>query len=215
MTDDRMSGLALITGSVGVIITLTLHPSGHITPDQIDSVARRLVAIHGLALACMPLLFLGAVGLSRRLATPNRLAFAALVLYGFAALAMMNAGVFDGLVSPDLLRQIIATSPPARDEWRTIMQFNGFVDGAFAKVFLVAASVAMMLWSVLIVRTRALAPAAGYFGGILGLLALAVLFSGQLQRSPHVFSLLIVCQVLWFMTVGGLLCSVKPLESSR
>jgi hypothetical protein len=209
MTDDRKSGLALIAGSVGVIITLSLHPSGHITPDQIDSVARRLVVIHGLALACIPLLFLGVMGLSQRLASADRLALAALALYGFALLALMNAAVFDGLVSPDLLRQIIANSPPARDGWRMIMQFNGYVDQAFGKVFLVAASAALILWSASIVRSRALAPAAGYFGGILGLLALAVLFSGQLQRSPHVFSLLIVCQVLWFMTVGGLLCSLK------
>lgn len=209
MTDDRMSGLALIAGSVGVIITLSLHPSGHISPDQIDSVARRLVVVHGLALACLPVLFLGAVGLSRRLAMPDRIATAALVLYGFAALAMMNAAVFDGLVSPDLLRQIIANSPPARDGWRMIMQFNGYVDQAFADVFVAAASAAVMLWSASIVRTRALARVSGYFGGILGLLALIELFSGQLQRSPHVFSLLIVCQALWFITVGGLLCTAK------
>jgi len=206
MTDDQKSGLSLIAGSVGVIITLALHPSGHITPDQIDSVVRRLVAVHGLALACLPLLFLGAMGLSRRLASTDRLATIALVLYGFAALAMMCAAVFDGLVSPDLLRQIVANSPPARDAWRTLMQFNGYVDEAFAKVFIVAASAAVMLWSVSIVRTQALARGAGFVGGALGLLTLVTLFSGVLQHSPHAFSLLIICQILWFILVGVLLC---------
>jgi hypothetical protein len=96
MTDDRMSGLALIAGSAGVIITLSLHPSGRITPGQIDSVARTLVAVHSLALASLPVWFLGAFGLSRRGPTTDRIALAALVLYGFGIAAMMNAVVFDG-----------------------------------------------------------------------------------------------------------------------
>src|SRR5579864_5405311 len=30
MTDDRLSGLALITASSGMIITMSLHPTGHV-----------------------------------------------------------------------------------------------------------------------------------------------------------------------------------------
>src|SRR5208283_6183209 len=73
MTDDRMSGLALIASSVAGIITMSLHPTGHdlFVPGQLDSVIRVLVAVHALALVSLPVCFLGALGLSRRLAAAD------------------------------------------------------------------------------------------------------------------------------------------------
>ena len=66
MTDNRMSGLALILGSVGSIITMALHPTGHDlqVPGQLTPVTHMIVAVHALALICLPVMFLGAWGLS-------------------------------------------------------------------------------------------------------------------------------------------------------
>jgi hypothetical protein len=204
MTDDRMSGLALIAGSAGVIITLSLHPSGRITPGQIDSVARTLVAVHSLALASLPVWFLGALGLSRRGPAPDRIATAALVLYGFGVAAMMNAVVFDGLVSPAVLRQIVAASPSTSEAWHIVFNYNGSLDQAFGEVFVVASSVAIALWSISIIRT--LGRGVALYGCILGPATVIIVFSGMLSHSPHAFSLLIIGQTLWFASVGVLLC---------
>ena len=100
MTENRLSGLALIAGSGGMIITMSLHPTGHVAATQIEPMIRMLVAVHALALACVPVLFLGAWGLSRRVDATNYLAMTGLVLYTFALLAVMNAAVADGLVTP-------------------------------------------------------------------------------------------------------------------
>jgi hypothetical protein len=81
MTDDRLSGLALIAGSGGTIITMSLHPTGRVAAAQVESMIHVLIAVHALALACVPIQFLGAWGLSRRVASPDRLAVAGLVLY--------------------------------------------------------------------------------------------------------------------------------------
>lgn len=76
MTDDRASGLALIAGSCGFIITLALHPTGHIPAAQLTSIIPMLIGVHALALACVPVLFLGAWGFSghppRRQGRPTR-----------------------------------------------------------------------------------------------------------------------------------------------
>jgi hypothetical protein len=104
MTDDRLSGLALISASGGMIITMSLRPTGHVAAAQVEPMIHMLIAVHALALACVPLMFLGTWGLSRRLASPDRLAVAGLVLYTFALLAVMNAAVADGLVMPSLFR---------------------------------------------------------------------------------------------------------------
>src|SRR4029077_20779720 len=113
MTDDCKSGLALIAGSAASIITMSLHPTGHdiFVPGRFHAVAQIAVAVHASALLSLPLLFLGASGLSLRLAAPNRLAWAGLVIYAFALLAVMNAAVASGLIAPGLGPRLPAGSP--------------------------------------------------------------------------------------------------------
>jgi hypothetical protein len=215
MTDDRMSGLALIAGSVAGIITMSLHPTGHdlFAPGQLDPMARMLVAVHALALVSMPVSFLGALGLSRRLASPlespDRLAIAALVTYAFALLAVMNAAVADGLVAPAIARQMVAAAPSASEGWRLMFRYNFWQNQAFAQVFVVASSVAILLWSASIIRSGALARGVGIYGCILGPLTLLAVFSGHLELTVHGFGLVVFGQALWLITVGALLCRTK------
>jgi hypothetical protein len=209
MTKDRTSGVALIAGSAGMIITMILHPTGKVGPEGIDAMVRMLVGVHALALASMPVLFLGTVGLSRRLGFPAGLAIAALVIFGFATVAVMNAAVFDGLVAPNLIRQIVTAAPEARDGWRLVFNYNSQLNQAFARLYAVGASMAIVLWSVAIVRDRALARSAGIYGCVLGALTLAGVFSGRLNPDVHGFGLIIFGQALWFILSGASLCRVR------
>jgi hypothetical protein len=207
MTDDRLSGLALIAGSGGTIITMSLHPTGRVAAAQVESMIHVLIAVHALALACVPIQFLGAWGLSRRVASPDRLAVAGLVLYTFALLAVMNAAVADGLVTPSLLRQIVASagSPPAIDGWQMMSRYNFYVNQAYAQVFVAASSVAIVLWSASTWRSRKLAAGLGIYGCILGPITLLVLFSGRLNLDAHGFGIVIFGQAAWFIVAGTLL----------
>ena len=58
MTDNRLSGIAMIAGQLGLILTLSLHPSGKITPAQVDQMVHKLIAVHSIALAGLPLMTL-------------------------------------------------------------------------------------------------------------------------------------------------------------
>jgi hypothetical protein len=207
MTDDRLSGLALISGSCGMIITMSLHPTGHVAATQVESMIHMLIAVHALALACVPIQFLGAWGLSRRAAIPDRLAMAGLVLYTFALLAVMNAAVADGLVTPSLLRQIVASagSPPAIDSWQMMSHYSFYVNQAYAQVFVAASSVAIVLWSASTWRSRELARGLGVYGCILGVVTLLALFSGNLNLDAHGFGIIIFGQAAWFIVAGALL----------
>jgi hypothetical protein len=209
MTDDRRSGVALIAGSVAGIITMILHPTGKVGPGGVESMVRMLVAVHSLALASLPVLFLGAWGLSRRVARADRLAMAALVLYAFAAVAVMNAAVFDGLVAPNLIRQIITAAPEARDGWRLVFNYNSYLNQAFARVFAVASSMAIVLWSVAIVRSGALSRGVGIYGCVLGAFTVIGMLSGLLNPDVHGFGLIIFGQALWFILIGASLCRVR------
>lgn len=206
MTDNRMSSLALLAASAGLILTLSLHPGGRITPAQVDQMVRKLVAVHSLGLATLPLMFLGALGLTRVLASPNRLGVVGLVLYGFAAVAMLCGVVADGLVTPSLLRELVAAAPgsSASDGWHAIFKYNSYLDMAFVEVSMVASAIAIAAWSVAIVRGAVLPRGVGIYGVIYGVFVLLVVFSGKM-KSEHAISVVVLGQCAWFFILGLLL----------
>jgi hypothetical protein len=205
--------MALIAGSAGMIITMILHPTGKVGPEGVESMVRMLVGVHSLALASMPVVFLGAWGLSRRVASADRLAMTALVLYAFATVAVMNAAVFDGLVAPNLIRQIVSThdtaTPGTSEGWRLVFNYNSSLNQAFARLYAVASSMAILLWSVAIVRDHALDRGVGIYGCVLGPITVIGVVSGLLNPDVHRFGLLIFGQALWFIIVGAQLCRVR------
>ncbi|HVO81259.1 MAG TPA: hypothetical protein VMT28_11035 [Terriglobales bacterium] len=211
MTNERLSGLALLAGSAGVIITLALHPSGRglFSPDSFAAEARKLIAVHSLALTCLPLWFLGACGVARRVGvareSDQQLGFAGLVFYGFALAAMMTAVIFDGLVSPGIAARINEATGTVGQGWRIAFNYNSTVDGAFVRVVIAASSVALLLWSVAILRGSTLPRALGVYGCLLSVATLVALLSGELDRYFHIFGAVLVGQTVWFVTAGMLL----------
>ncbi len=216
MTDDRMSGWALIAGSVASIITMSLHPTGHdlFAPGQFHSMARLGVAVHALALVSLPVLLFGACGLSQRLASAGRLAFAALVTYGFALVAVMNAAVFSGLVAPGIAGRIIDAGDQGGDAWRIAFRYNGDLNQAFALVFVVASSTAILLWSIAILRNGVLSRSLGIYGCIFAPIALLAVLSGHLRLDVHGFGAIMLGQAIWFVSAGVQLCAEKKSDNA-
>src|SRR5580693_4038321 len=203
MTDERRSATALIAGSAGMIITMIFHPGGKIAPEQLEHVIHLSIAVHSLALASIPMLFLGAWGMTRRLDGGDRLAWAGLVLFALASIAVMNAGTLNGLAAPKLMRLIAAATPETRETWRMIANFSFQVNQAFARVYAVGASLAIALWSVAILRYRSLGLGVGIYGVILGLVTALAICSGLLTPDRHGFAILIFGQAIWFLIVAG------------
>ena len=213
----RLSGWALIAGSVGILVTLVLHPNerGLFDPSQIESVRRTTIIVHSMALFALPLLFMGALGLSRRIGWDSASAVAALIVYAFALGAMMNAIVVDGLVTPGLARVIANATPDKAAEWNIALKHNGFLDAAFMNVSLMASSLAIVLWSVAIVRTGAAARVIGILGFLLSAGTIIALVTGLLSRTLHLFLLVLVGQAIWFLSNGVQLCRSNETEPSH
>jgi hypothetical protein len=141
------------------------------------------------------------------------------VIYAFGLIAVMNAGVANGLVFPALLRRIAdaAGSPQAIDGWRMIARYNFYVNQAFAQVFVAASSVAIFLWSASIWRSRKLVRGLGIYGCLLGPVTLGALFSAHLNLDAHGFGIVVLGQAIWFMVAGKLLWGSKaqPIAASQ
>lgn len=186
-----------------MIITMISHPGGKIGPAEVDHVARMLILVHSLALASIPVIFLGAWGMSRRIGGADRLAWAGLVVYAIASIAVMNAAVCDGLMAPTLMRKIVAATSETREMWQTLMNFNFQLNQAFARVYAVGSSLALVLWSVSILRYRALGRGVGVCGAVLGVATAVGICSGFLTPDRHGFGMLIFGQAIWFLIVAG------------
>ena len=131
-----------------MIITMAIHPGGRIGPAEVEHMARMLIGVHTLALVSIPVIFMGAWGMARRIGGSDRLAWAGLVIFALASVAVMNAAVFDGLMAPVLMRKIVAATVETREVWQTLMNFNFQMNQAFARVYAVGSSLAVLLWSV-------------------------------------------------------------------
>lgn len=205
MTDDRKSGLALIAGMLGTIITMALHPTFNDVAGQGSHTHFMMnlnVAVHALALIAMPVIFLGALGLTRRLDAPNRLAVAALVLFGFAEAAGMIGGTASGLIAPGLIRHLNDAAPGQDQIWRAVLDLEGRINQSFILLYVVASSAAIVCWSAAILRSSSFARWLGTYGCIFGPLTALAVLSGHVRLNVHGFGLVVLIDAVWFIGAG-------------
>jgi len=193
-----------------MIITMAVHPHGAISPAQVESMARNLTIVHSLALASLMVLFLGALGLAQRVKSADRLDIAALVLFAFASVAVMSAAVMDGLVAPNILRRLVEAGAGAGESWRIVFRYNFEINQAFARLYAVTSSIAIILWSISMLKNRGLARGLGIYGCVIGPVAVLAVASGRLGMDVHGFGAVVLGQAIWFVTAGVLLRRPSP-----
>lgn len=202
---DVASGALLIAGALAGLVVMSLHPTGHdlANPEKFQRLALLNVRVHSLALVATPMVFLGMLGLSRRLGSPD-LARAALVAFGFGGAAVMSAAVASGFVAPGVMARIIAAEGSRVPE--AFLVYTGLWNQGFAKVNVVAYGVGILLWSAAILRSGRLARASGSVGVALGAVILVAFLSGHLRLDVHGFGLVTFAQSGWLIWLGILLC---------
>jgi hypothetical protein len=210
MKRSRIYGVALICGALAGVAVMLFHPTGHDLLAQSDEVARRneliAVAVHSLALAGTPVLIFGFFGLSRRLNFDRPLVSAAFIAYSFGSVAILCAAVASGLIAPKLTRDMLTADAQAQQLLRSLLDYNWYLNQGFAKVFVTASSVAVILWSVALPNAGGLTRVVRIVGIVVGLLSLAALLSGHLRLNVHGFGMFVFAQTIWTVLIGALLC---------
>jgi len=209
MTDDRKSGIAVIAGSLGGILTMAIHPSGaaSLTADQVAHLAVASATAHSLAMVSFLLLFLGTCGLVRRIAAADRIAFAAIVTYGFASVAVLIAAAVSGFIVPDIMRHMVHDVPAAAQQWKIVIDGIFQINQAFARIYSVAASLAILLWSVSALRNGGLGRGVALYGSIITPLIIIGIVTGHLRLNVHGMAVIVLGHSIWFVIVGGQLCA--------
>ncbi len=209
MTDDRKSGIALVAGSLGGLLTMAIHPTGaaSLSAGQVAHLSAVSAVAHSLAMMSVLLLFLGACGLTRRIAAADRLSFAAIVTYGFACVAVLIAAAVSGFIVPAIMKHMVRDVPAARHQWEILIAGIFQINQAFARIFSVAASLAIILWSVSAMRNGGFARGIAIYGCVIGTLIVIGIAVGHLRLDVHGMAVVALGQAVWFILVGSQLCS--------
>lgn len=210
MTNDRKSGTALIAGSLGGILTMAIHPTagGALNADQLAHLSLMSGIAHSIAILSFIVMFLGACGLTRRLANfarepnPGHLAFAGIVTFGFACVSILIAATVSGFIVPTILlhmaREGAALTPQNHALVDAVFQFNQ----AFSRLYSVGTCLAMALWSASALRHGGLGRGLAYYGCAIGALITAGIVVGHLRLNVHGMAAVVLGQAIWFIGTG-------------
>lgn len=211
MRRDVISGTLLILGALTGVFALGLHPTAHdlLEPEGLSRMAQLNALVHGTAIAGVPMVFVGLLGLARRLA-PSELTTPALVTFATGGVAVVCAAVMSGFVATPVIARIVAADPATRVTYEALLTYTSLLNQGFAKVFVVASSVAIVLWSVAILRSGRLQRAAGIAGAVVGGLVLIAFLTRQVRLDIHGFGLITFAQSAWLIWIGVLLLRRAP-----
>lgn len=207
MREDRRGGWALIVGAAMGLVTMAFHPSGAQMLRDFDRHAPINVAVHALAMLAVPVAFFGAMAIARRLDPGAGLARLALVFYGAGQVAVLFAAMASGLLATMLVSQILGAPAGEAEPLHALLSYNGMLNQAFATIFVAAASVAIALWSGIMLRGNHFPRWLAWLGLLVGGALLVITLAGRLRLDVHHFGLVIVAQSIWL--VGSGVCLVR------
>jgi hypothetical protein len=72
-------------------------------------------------------------------------------------------------------------------------------------LYAVTSSLAIIFWSISIVRNRTLARGLGIYGCVIGAMTLLAVVSDRLGMDVHGFKAVVLGQAIWFVAAGALL----------
>jgi hypothetical protein len=202
MRHDRAAGLALIAGTLAGLVTMAFHPTGHALLRDFARVAPMNRAVHALAIAGTLLTMFGLVRLSRLFEDRRALADAALVSYGFGAVAVMFAAIASGFIGTEMAARVLEAGESARAAYEPLMDYNWAFNQACTKVFVVATSAGIALFSVAMLREPRFGRALGVTGIIAGAAAAAATIGG-LRMDIHGFGAIVLAHGIWLVWTGA------------
>lgn len=158
----KASGISLLTGAVLATLTMAIHPVG----GSLAEIARKkgvFIFTHSLALISIPFIAFGFWGLATALATKSRISFLAFAVSCFGLVAVMMAGTLNGFVLP-MFASKYSGSTVDGSILQVVRDYGWLLGSSMDYIFITALSLAMVIWSGIIIVTSHLSKWLGYYG---------------------------------------------------
>ncbi|HEX4824711.1 MAG TPA: hypothetical protein VFV19_10375 [Candidatus Polarisedimenticolaceae bacterium] len=200
---DRKAGILLVLSALAGVLVMAVHPTGHamMQPGAFGHTAHVNVWAHGLAIASLPVIFLGLLAVARRLAWSD-CAIAGLVVFGFGLIAVASAAIASGFVATEVVERMLDASGAAHDTYDVLLEYTHALNQGYARVNVGATSVGMLLFSIAILKTRLMPRALGILGAVVGAVVLVALLAGHFRLDVHGYGLVILLQTIWLVWAG-------------
>ena len=193
MIKPRQSAALLMAGILLPLLVLVMHPTGHELANDPNGRMRAInTLVHGIAIACLPLVATGLAGLSTwlRWSATASLAFA---VYLLSSACNLVAAMMSGFVAPRLLSGGATPDP-------SLLHFTHDINQAFATCAVVATGIAFVLWSLALHRRGKTWLAA--LGVVIGIVQVAGILSGLLQLDVKGILLATTLQAAWLLPLA-------------
>jgi hypothetical protein len=208
MSFEKSAGIALIAGSLLMVVTMVLHPMGG-NLEHLIKTARVIIISHTIALLAIPFLAVGFWGLTKKLGTNNFLSVTAFSMVLFGLIAAMIAAAINGLALPIFIQQYKDAPSDITAPLKQVLRNNISINQAFDFVFMGAISLSTLFWSIAILITKEISQWIGYFGIILFVIVIGMLISGFVFVNLNGFRLYILANVIWFGVIAIVLIRSK------
>lgn len=204
---DVTSGMVIAISALAMVALMSQHPSQrvHETSAMFAEAVRLAIqtkAVHSLLLVAMAALVFGLLGFAQRLGPERPFVRLGAVACVLGAVALGGAGVLNGLVLPAMAIHFADRTPAEMEMAGTVLVFSFLLNQSLAGVGVVAWSVAVFAWSLVIVGHAGAWKWIGILGIGTGVAGAAMLLSGHLRMDVHGFGLFVLGQALWSIAVG-------------
>lgn len=204
----QVSGYSLIIGSILLIATMILHPTGG-SIEHIVKLKILLITSHALAIVSLPFVGFGFYGLSSALVSKSKMSFLALSISIFGLIAAMIAGSVNGFALPLFLAKVTQQEFDVSTV-TSIIRYGSYINIAMDYICLGFLSLAIAVWSVLIIKNIIHLKWLGYYGVAILVCGLISAANGYNLAGLFLFRIVVFAIVSWIM-----LAAYKVLIKSR
>jgi hypothetical protein len=209
MKQDRISGIAIIVGSLMAILIMALHPVGGDLQRDIEYLTRIASAafwVHVLALVAIAIQAFGFLGLFRLLNPDSALARAGFLSLVIAWIAVFGAAVAGGILPAGIIELYPRLEATEQAAMHVLWGYTSMINQALGTIWVVGTCLGVLFWSALMWPHGTpwkIASVVGLAAGSIGLLSLA---TGLLRLTVTGAGLFVAGFALWAIIVGGLMC---------
>lgn len=202
---EQKAGISLIVFTILLVFTMVMHPAGG-SVQHLIRITPTIIVTHAIALLSLPFGWIGFRGLTRRLGAENYFSVLAFSMISFGLLAVMLAATTNGIVLPLFLQSYKDAVAAEIETLRPILGYSFAMNHAFDYIYTIAFSLAILCWSLAILRTKRLAGWVGWFGVALAVIAVVVFGSGLAVNELIGFRVFVMGVVAWVVIAGIALC---------
>jgi hypothetical protein len=210
----RAAAALLVAGGTSSLLLLALHPheAGTTLDAVIGGIAAHAVAdawVHGGMMLVLALLLAAMVLLTRDALAPAPVAVVAAVLFGAGCMLMTSSLVLDGFVVPQIAQRYAGdTVAPVREGLLTMIKLCGTTIHNLMPLGLTGQVLAVLLWSVALVRESGARRAVGAAGACLAIAVAAAVRLGLDEQ--HLLLGALAALALWYVGFGVALWRHHP-----